>query len=417
MSRDLKIPRREFLAATAVTLTSGAMLRKNPIIRKDPTVSKDLLFDIQSVEANDMMVGSISTDGERIFVGSLQDNKIHCFNIEGQSNEVNWLTQHKDLRNTSYVNDKIDKDHPLTKEWSTDVKSPGYSQCMIQGNNLYASMKNRVYCIDKRNGEKKWTHKDKQHYTYHTLGRDGNLYVASVKSVSPEFIQTRRPKPEYFEGPSYITKFDSTTGEKKWEKEFDIITGRLAYYDNKIFFGNHSNRIFAIGTDEGKIKWTKETKDVVCDTTPTIDRKNNTVFVGSHDNNMYALNTKNGDVKWVNKDSNKTLISGPVLTDSGLLCYGSFDKNVYAVSSRTGDLVWKVNVGDVMYTSPTYDGEKLYVVTVNEGKIYAINEKNGKIEWDTKKLQPLGFNEPVLIGDMMFISGGVSNYVHQFRIR
>jgi eukaryotic-like serine/threonine-protein kinase len=60
---------------------------------------------------------------------------------------------------------------------------------------------------------------------------------------------------------------------------------------------------------------------------------------------------------------------------------GSFDDNLYALDAQTGKMKWAFNSKNDMY-SPTVEGDKVYIHSGNQYKLFAVNIADGSKIWE-----------------------------------
>jgi eukaryotic-like serine/threonine-protein kinase len=77
---------------------------------------------------------------------------------------------------------------------------------------------------------------------------------------------------------------------------------------------------------------------------------------------------------------------------------GSFDDNLYALDAQTGTMKWAFNGKDDMY-SPTVEGDKVYIHSGGQYKLYAVNILDGTKKWE--------FQQYVFIRESPLIDNGI----------
>ena len=76
----------------------------------------------------------------------------------------------------------------------------------------------------------------------------------------------------------------------------------------------------------------------------------------------------------------------------------SFDDNLYALDAQTGKIKWAFDSKNDMY-SPTVEGDKVYVHSGGQYKLYAINIADGSKKWE--------FDQYVFIRESPLVENGV----------
>ncbi|HOO97651.1 MAG TPA: PQQ-binding-like beta-propeller repeat protein [Caldisericia bacterium] len=90
-------------------------------------------------------------------------------------------------------------------------------------------------------------------------------------------------------------------------------------------------------------------------------------------------------------------ISPAIYGDNVITAKG--EKNLYALKISDGSEVWKVETTDRVYSSPTVDGDKVYVVLATEifpyRHLHCIDAATGKVEWK-QPIQKGVFSKPLV---------------------
>ena len=142
----------------------------------------------------------------------------------------------------------------------------------------------------------------------------------------------------------------------------------------------------------------------------------NTVFSASRDGDVYAYDVLNGKEKWHSDlsdlehkrgffDSKKSaMLSGGVTVGENKVFIGSENGKLYALDAKNGDLVWQRTVKGEIIAKPAVDSGMVVVNTVS-GLTEAFNSTDGKQEWvieqEVPPLSLRGTSAPVIA------SGGV----------
>jgi polyvinyl alcohol dehydrogenase (cytochrome) len=106
-----------------------------------------------------------------------------------------------------------------------------------------------------------------------------------------------------------------------------------------------------------------------------------------------SQNVQNLAVKWANAGGD---VSATPSVSDGVVYYPDFNGNLYAVDANSGAVIWQDNLGDFFSpadgltgtvfsrTTPTIDGNVLYVGLQNNGWLLAISRNKGKLLWKTQ---------------------------------
>ncbi|MFT9599511.1 carboxypeptidase regulatory-like domain-containing protein [Mesobacillus sp.] len=88
-----------------------------------------------------------------------------------------------------------------------------------------------------------------------------------------------------------------------------------------------------------------------------------------------------------------------LVTDSGY---------VVALDAVTGKEQWSVRIGSTNRSSPTIDGDTVYLSGGEDGKIYALDLKSGSIIWTTVVGAKAIYESPLLVDGTLFVSSDLS---------
>ncbi len=201
------------------------------------------------------------------------------------------------------------------------------------------------------------------------LGADGTIYFACHY-----YLYALRPD-----------------GELKWR--FQAGLGRVKIFsspaldsEGNIFFGTQGKRLFAVNAS-GKAIWNVETNGDN-DSTPSVQK--DTVFFGSDDNKVRALDTKTGELKWEAELGES--IRAPITTGkNGVIYAATYSQKpfVEAIDANTGQSRWRffIEPGDgAMYgiQSGILEDEEGYLYFGGrDGYVYCLTPQ-GKLQWRYK---------------------------------
>ena len=127
------------------------------------------------------------------------------------------------------------------------------------------------------------------------------------------------------------------------------------------------------------------------------------VYIGGYNGIVYAVNSDSGALRWVypRQGSLQPIIGGLVVA-SGRVFFGNSDGKIYALDAETGDKKWEFPTGDKLWSTPTVDGEILYIGSFDK-KLYALNTIDGSKKWEFESegaitATPIVYNSTVYFG-------------------
>ena len=227
----------------------------------------------------------------------------------------------------------------------------------------------------------------------------------------------KKPKPRYTDFPAcgWVQIFsptdllafisdnkqrDDNKGRILWEHETSNGDFGNAIYSSPIknkdiiYTTSWNGNISAFNINSNNLIW--ETNLGWSSSSSPIIVKNN-IFVGSSDG-LYALEKDSGEILWNFKMG--AVSSIPVYVNGVVYC-GSHDGNIYAINSKNGDLEWTFETNDEIYGSPVVKNNVLFIGS-NDGYMYAINIKDKELKWKFKTDRPIVSSSLIVNKDLYF---------------
>ncbi len=176
------------------------------------------------------------------------------------------------------------------------------------------------------------------------IGRDGSVYVSSVKYKDNKTGKAYRLDPE--------------TGEILWSDK--IITSKGSIPSPAYYY------------DENKAK-----EYVIFLSSPALGEDSRSNYTDGH---VVCYNAETGEKEWV-VESNSSFLSSSPLVDDGKVYFNDMDGNFYCYTITTGKRVWKKSHTPSAGSMAKGDG-KLFFVNM-AGYLQAIDANNGGRKWTT----------------------------------
>ncbi|MCW4017211.1 MAG: PQQ-binding-like beta-propeller repeat protein [Candidatus Bathyarchaeota archaeon] len=200
------------------------------------------------------------------------------------------------------------------------------SPTVAHGNVYVGALDNYTYCINAENGSIVWR--------YQTQG-----YITSSPAVAGGAVYVVSQEPEA----GALYKLNALNGVVIWKHTIPY---------EPVFIG---------GTD--------------MHASPVVG--GGMVFVASDVSAYYAVDAATGKTVWSYKDPEAAefILCSPIYLDGRLFIVDKF--SIVCLNARNGDVIWTCFTGDELYVSPTYAGNKLYVVT-DERNVWVLNATDGE---------------------------------------
>lgn len=261
--------------------------------------------------------------------------------------------------------------------WKYKTDGAINSTCAISNNTAYfASQDGYFYAVDIKNGKLKWI--------YRTEGEkkaDIWDYYLSSPAVYNEYV--------YFgSGDGNIYCLDTKNGEKVWNyKTEGIVHSSPAIAYDMVYIGSFDGNFYALDYKTGSLKWMFKTVGCVfkpgsIQGSPSISFTDGFIYFGTRDYNIYVLDAKTGKTYW-NLKTPSWIIATPTIKNS-VMYYGNSDgPNLFSVDVVNGDGFpqWSTPISLNIFGSCTIVDNTGYFGSLN-GKLYAIDLKDGKIKWN-----------------------------------
>lgn len=195
----------------------------------------------------------------------------------------------------------------------------------------------------------------------------------------------------------------------KDEKEYEIIRGGLAYFDDQIILADGYGQIKVFSTIDGGLIWEKNISIPIL-SAPVIYR--NYIYFITLDNKIYALNLKNGNIKWsfqTTIEDKKSLFTASPAAIENIIIAPFGNGEIIAFNYESGDIFWSENTAKISSLSnfdikdisanPVISGDKVYSISSN-GRLVASNIVNGSLAWS---LEMSGKNSPIISNNQLYI--------------
>jgi outer membrane protein assembly factor BamB len=202
-------------------------------------------------------------------------------------------------------------------------------------------------------------------------------------------------------------------GALRWRQPTDgAVKGAVAMNGGKLYVGDYSGRVYAMRRSDGKVIWVRRPTRGGFSLTAGSFYSGAAIaygrlYIGSTDGGVYSLSLKNGNTAWRAKTKGYVYGSPAVGSPGGrpTVFIGSYDKSVYALDAQTGRVRWRRSLGGKISGTATLVGDTLWIASLGRHMTFAINAKNGRVEWQTAR----GEYTPVISdGRRIYLNGATS---------
>lgn len=275
--------------------------------------------------------------------------------------------------------------------WTFNTGGPIVASPAVADGVVYiASLSGHLFAIDQQTGTEKWKFTSQMSIASSpTIAGDMLYFVSSAGSLVALDITTGQPKWAFVT--DYERKFEAKglhgypPATQTIPDAWDVFTSSPSIVDGKVFFGAGDGNVYAVDAQSGILQWKFETGDVV-HASPAVAE--GVVYIGSWDGNFYALDAQTGLQKWVYEAGrdpayhNQVGFQSSAAVVDGIVYVGCRDAHVYAFDAATGRKQWDYPTSKswVNGTPAVRDGV-VYVGTSDTARFLALDAKTGQLRW------------------------------------
>ncbi len=188
-----------------------------------------------------------------------------------------------------------------------------------------------------------------------------------------------------------LVKLDATNGRQVWRVNVgEPISGGVGSGGGLVLVGTSRGNVLAYDVS-GKLLWKSKVSSEVLSAPRYFD---GFVIARSGDNRIFGIDAADGSRKWVYERTTPALSlrsSAGIVVDGGAVYAGFAGGKMVAVRADNGKLLWESTVAmpkgvteieriaDIT-SLPVVDGPVVYAVAY-QGRIAAVDRKNGKVVW------------------------------------
>jgi outer membrane protein assembly factor BamB len=169
--------------------------------------------------------------------------------------------------------------------------------------------------------------------------------------------------------------------------------------DGIVYAASHDGDVVAIAADSGKRLWATKTK-LALSAGPEVE--NGLLVVGSSDGDIVALDATNGSERW-RKQIGSEVLARPLIAGD-VVVIRTVDGHVEGISVTDGSQRWAVDEQvprlSLRGTAPPVLAGDRIIAGFDNGKVLAIDPRNGDVLWDAVVNAPHGRTELERLSDI-----------------
>lgn len=208
-----------------------------------------------------------------------------------------------------------------------------------------------------------------------------------------------------------VHAFDAVTGATRWTTDLgEFIRTTPAVAGDAVFVGTDEGPFFALEKADGSVRWRSDETGAFLEA-PTAH--GDTVYASDHHGSFQARDVETGKLRWGYRVGNRV---APAVTDHAV--YHSDIGKVHRLDLATGAVEWSTGVVAPTYSSPTFDGDTVYVGTKHSDhnderpdSVIAITATDGSVRW-ARDVATVA-SSPAVDGDTVY-AGDLDGELHAF---
>lgn len=175
-----------------------------------------------------------------------------------------------------------------------------------------------------------------------------------------------------------VLALDLATGKHVWKcATAGGVRASACVAGGRVFIGDDTGVFYAIRADTGKLAWrfdTRSEQEILSSAACVKGR----VLFGSYDSHLYCLSASDGTLRW-KYQTEAQVHCAPCVADGAAVVAGC-DAWLRAISLKSGKETEKVSLKSNVAATPAFDGNRLYVPTLN-GRVLAVKWGGGGVAW------------------------------------
>jgi outer membrane protein assembly factor BamB len=282
-----------------------------------------------------------------------------------------------------------------------------FSPILVRGTLYIVRKDSRVYAIDAKTGQQKWTHKVGALSAASPAYANGRIFVVTLSgrlvamNASNGHIRWAKSLGSRSESSPLVLensvifgsengtlyRVKQSNGKTEWTYSAGgAIKGGPAYADGKVYVGAYGGTVHAVRAGSGSPVWRSSTSGARFGfgsgnfyATPAIAYGR--VYIGNTDGKMYSFSTANGRLGWSKGTGSYVYGAAAVDNVRGVgptIFFGSYSGTFYALNARTGGVRWSYGSGGQISGAPTVVGGVVYFSTIDTTNTYGLSAKSGR---------------------------------------
>ena len=296
------------------------------------------------------------------------------------------------------------------RRWRYDAGSGVSSSPAVGGGLVYATARDEsIFAVDAVTGAQRWRV---------TTGPD--LPLAWGHESGDHFLSS----PAYLDGvivvgagDGGVYDLDARTGKRRWKAQTEgRVRASPAVANGRVYAGSYDGRVYCFDLTSGALRWRFDTEGVTLQSgSYGFDRRSiqsspavadGVVYVGARDGFLYAIGADDGKLRWRVDHKVSWVITSPAVSDDAIFA-GSSDAHFAQALDTTGKEHWRFGADVPVWSSPAVAGDLVYFGDA-AGRVHAVDRTTGTEKWMFRTGATV-FSSPVIEGDLVIVGSSDGN--------
>lgn len=223
-------------------------------------------------------------------------------------------------------------------------------------------------------------------------------------------------------GDGGVYALDASTGRRKWRAATEgRVRSSPAAANGRVYVGSDDGRVYCFDLGTGALRWRYDTDGATLNSASYgFDRRSiqsspaiagGIVYVGARDGFLYAIGADDGKLRWRVDHKISWVITSPAVSDHTIYL-GSSDAHFAQAVDTSGNERWRFPAGVPVWSSPAVAGALVYFGDA-AGRIHALDRASGTERWMFRTGSAV-FSSPVIAGDLVIV-GSTDGSVYALR--
>lgn len=297
------------------------------------------------------------------------------------------------------------------RRWRYDAGSAVNSSPAVGGGLVFATARDgSIFAVDAATGARRWRLTTRPDLPLPWGHESGDHYLSSPAYVDGTIVVGA--------GDGGVYALDAATGKQKWRAQTEgRVRASPAVANGRVYAGSFDGRVYCFDLSSGALRWRYDTEGVGLHSgSYGFDRRSiqsspsvadGVVYVGARDGFLYAIGAEDGKLRWRVDHKISWVITSPAVSDHVVFA-GSSDAHFAQALDSSGSERWRFGTDVPVWSSPAVANGIVYFGDA-AGRIHAVDRDTGKERWMFRTGAQV-FSSPVIAGDLVIVGstdGGV----------